>query len=337
MELLSIIIPVYNMVPYLELCLESILAQDFEDFEVLMIDDGSTDRSAEICRSYADKDARFRLIQQVNAGVSQARNTGLQEAKGDWIMFIDADDVLLDCHGLTVLTDLAKTGKYDCIRGNYKAIDEVGNILWDETKRNLSREPFHLKELSQAEYLTEIVQDDFFGWLHIAKREMYHPEYSYFRLGMRFSEDKHQILRMIPFGKSFVYVSLPFYGYRKRETSVSYKEMSEKKIEDLMLIVKDVDGFSANQKCAKDLREAYRKVAVRSYEVLLSNLSSFNKEKRRKIVIKYDLENMRKSLISHGSYGLSVLSVNPLLAVTLLECKYRVKHFLYQIYIQIKR
>lgn len=89
---ISIIIPVYNVEKYLSQCLDSILEQTFTDFEVLLIDDGSLDRSGDICDKYAEKDGRIRTYHQQNAGVSSARNVGLYYAKGTYITFIDSDD-----------------------------------------------------------------------------------------------------------------------------------------------------------------------------------------------------------------------------------------------------
>lgn len=92
--LLSIIIPVYNAANTLDRCLESILAQLAQDFEILLIDDGSNDDSSEICDRWAGKDARIRVFHQTNAGVSSARNVGLDHAEGQWVCFIDADDTI---------------------------------------------------------------------------------------------------------------------------------------------------------------------------------------------------------------------------------------------------
>ena len=93
-ELISIIVPVYNCEGYLSQCLESIATQTYTCFECILVNDGSTDRSVEICNRFCEKDARFRLIHQNNEGVSSARNTGLDEAKGDYILFVDCDDFL---------------------------------------------------------------------------------------------------------------------------------------------------------------------------------------------------------------------------------------------------
>lgn len=91
---LSVIVPVYNVAAYLPACLDSILGQTFTDFELLLIDDGSTDGSAVLCDQYAASDGRIRVIHKANAGVSAARNTGLDMARGAFITFVDSDDAL---------------------------------------------------------------------------------------------------------------------------------------------------------------------------------------------------------------------------------------------------
>ena len=91
---ISVIIPVYNIETYLPRCLNSILSQTFSDFEVLLIDDGSTDKSGIVCDEYALKDKRIRVLHKENGGVSSARNMGLDNAKGKWISFIDGDDYI---------------------------------------------------------------------------------------------------------------------------------------------------------------------------------------------------------------------------------------------------
>lgn len=94
MSKVSIIIPIYKVEAYLPECLESIRLQTFDDFEVLMVDDGSPDGSADICRSFASRDTRFRLIQQENGGVTAARRTGVDHATGEYVVFVDGDDTL---------------------------------------------------------------------------------------------------------------------------------------------------------------------------------------------------------------------------------------------------
>ena len=90
--MISVIIPVYNMETYLGRCLDSVLGSGYPDFEVILVDDGSTDRCPAIGKAYARKDSRVKYIRQENQGVSAARNRGLQEAAGEWVVFVDADD-----------------------------------------------------------------------------------------------------------------------------------------------------------------------------------------------------------------------------------------------------
>ncbi len=94
----SIIIPVYNVAPYLRECLDSVLSQTFTDWEAICVDDGSTDASGAILDEYAAKDARFRVIHQSNAGVSAARNRALDMARSEWVLFLDGDDYLATGH-----------------------------------------------------------------------------------------------------------------------------------------------------------------------------------------------------------------------------------------------
>lgn len=108
---ISIIIPVYNSEKYLYECLDSVLNQNFTDFEVLLINDGSTDNSGQICDDYAAKDARFKVFHKENGGVSTARNLGLDHAKGEWIAFMDSDDQLKEKY----IEELLNSTLYDSV------------------------------------------------------------------------------------------------------------------------------------------------------------------------------------------------------------------------------
>ncbi|MEU6407559.1 glycosyltransferase [Microbispora sp. NPDC046933] len=125
MPRLSVIIPIYDVEPYLAGCLASVAAQTWEDFEVVMVDDGSPDGSAEIAAGFAARDGRFRLVRQANAGLGAARNTGVRHATGDYLMFVDSDD-LLPAHALEyLLASLERTGS-DLATGNVLRLDGRG-------------------------------------------------------------------------------------------------------------------------------------------------------------------------------------------------------------------
>ena len=118
----SIIIPVYNVEPYLRQCLDSVLGQTFSNFEVLLVNDGSTDNSGFICQEYARLDSRFKYFEKGNGGVSDARNSGLDLAQGDYITFLDADDFLFEDHleKLYIATTLSDA---DIMIGGYSRFD----------------------------------------------------------------------------------------------------------------------------------------------------------------------------------------------------------------------
>lgn len=112
----SIIVPVYNAERFLKECVESVLAQSFTDWELLLVDDGSADSSGEICRHYAKADKRIKVIAQENAGVSSARNAGLEMARGNYVFFLDADDELYS-YTISLLHRIAQTEKVEIVIG----------------------------------------------------------------------------------------------------------------------------------------------------------------------------------------------------------------------------
>ena len=123
----SIIVPIYKVEPYIARCLDSIKAQSFTDYEVIMIDDGTPDRSADIAEKYTN-DPRFKLYSQANAGVGSVRNRGLSLAKGEYIAFVDSDDMIKADH-LEKLYKAAKENDADIVCCSYCCCDEKGEHL----------------------------------------------------------------------------------------------------------------------------------------------------------------------------------------------------------------
>ena len=90
--LVSVIVPVYNVAPYLEQCLDSIVNQSYRNLEIILVDDGSTDKSGAICDRYAEQDSRIQVVHKENGGQSSARNVALDMMTGEWVLFVDSDD-----------------------------------------------------------------------------------------------------------------------------------------------------------------------------------------------------------------------------------------------------
>ena len=121
MELISVIVPVFNGAPYLSRCIDSILNQTYTNLQVLIIDDGSEDDSLEIAREYEAEDKRIRVFHQENQGVSSARNKGIQNADGDYLVFIDGDDHIADNMIETLYLDITKIPAIQVAICNYES------------------------------------------------------------------------------------------------------------------------------------------------------------------------------------------------------------------------
>lgn len=199
----SIIIPVYNVAPYLRECLDSVLAQIFTDWEAVCIDDGSTDGGGAILDEYAAKDERFKVIHQENAGVSAARNYALENAVGEWVTFLDADDKI-DAERLNALFIIAS---------KHKDIDWI-----HETKYAAK------SECCKVETTCELMADNVFlvGWemlkqnallvLNTFRRESIAKVK--FPVGVRYAEDDIFELRCLPHCKAVAVASYCGYWYR---------------------------------------------------------------------------------------------------------------------------
>ena len=125
--LLSIIVPVYNVERYLPKCIDSILAQTFTDFELILVEDGSPDNCPALCDAAAAKDARIRVIHQKNGGLSAARNAGLDAARGEWIGFVDSDDYIAP-EMYEVLYQAVQSTGADLALCDYAEVDETGAL-----------------------------------------------------------------------------------------------------------------------------------------------------------------------------------------------------------------
>lgn len=147
--LVSIITPCYNGAKHVSDTIESVLKQTYSDWEMIIVDDGSTDNSAEIIKSYVDKDKRVKLFQQPNGGSASARNNGIRKAEGQYIALLDADDLWLPSF-LEEQIDFMKKNKTICVFSTRIFIDEQGNeILRPEVcKRHITK-----KDMGRANYI----------------------------------------------------------------------------------------------------------------------------------------------------------------------------------------
>ena len=128
---ISVIVPIYNVEPYLRRCIDSIINQTYENLEIILVDDGSRDNCGQICDDYAKKDTRIKVIHKKNGGLSDARNTGLEVCTGNFISFVDSDD-WIDKTMLQVMINLMKSNESDICECGVEYVYENKNILQSE-------------------------------------------------------------------------------------------------------------------------------------------------------------------------------------------------------------
>lgn len=226
----SIIIPAYNANAFLPSTLESIFSQEYPNFEVLLINDGSTDNTEDICRHYASLDKRISLISKNNEGVSIARNKGLDIARGEYILFVDADDILYR-KALSTLYDSLINVKTDYLRYEYQTIDEKGNSLYPNYEAKL-RKKVSNRTLDAADCITRIVRNEYFLWSGIFRKEIIDKYHLRFMEGCTYNEDTLFMIQFFIHSKIHVYLPKTLYGYRKFEGAVTAR-FTEKNYQDV--------------------------------------------------------------------------------------------------------
>ncbi len=250
---ISIIVPVYNVEKYLRYCINSILTQSFTDFELLLINDGSLDYSGEICDESALKDKRVRVFHTANSGVSSARNLGLDNARGKYIVFLDADDYWYDDTALEQLFTLSEKYDLDIIRGEYKAVDHDGNDLFEIP---LSEEKIALsnKILTPGMFYTRIMRGENFLVLSLFKKQAIGD--IRFDKKRVFLEDMEYYVHLLCQPLRCMFVPLRFYAYRKHSSSAS----NSYKIQNL------IDSFSMCDVFHESIRKVNDEILNRAYK-----------------------------------------------------------------------
>lgn len=223
--MISIIIPVYNVENYLRKCLNSIQNQTIEDFEVILVDDGSTDLSGLICNEYQEKDPRFKTIHQHNQGVSAARNMGLSKASGEYISFVDADDYIHPLFLETLFHAMEQTG---CEVSSVKGL--IVHNYQEPKESDIPSPQILCQELIIEKMFQNSTIDIFYLVLW---NKMYTKKVIE---GLQFknivSEDGEFNLRVYLRVDKLAYVECPLYYYMQHRTSLTHKQQKSKRIVD---------------------------------------------------------------------------------------------------------
>ena len=212
MDLISIIVPIYKVEPYLNKCVQSIVDQTYRDLEIILVDDGSPDICPAICDAWAAKDSRIRVIHKENGGLSDARNAGLAIATGKYISFIDSDDSIAPTFIAELYDALSRTGA-DIAECGVSYVDEAGAVL---KHRPVSPE----KELDRIDALRHLVLEDGVYqtvWNKLYRREMI--DGIPFEKG-KYHEDDFWTYQVFDRMEKLVLVDKPLYNYLQRGGSI---------------------------------------------------------------------------------------------------------------------
>lgn len=287
--LVSIIVPVYNVENYIGACIESVLSQSYSNWELLLINDGSMDESGVVCNEYQERESRIKVFHKENAGVSCARNTGLDIAVGKYVIFLDADDYWHDSFFLERFVSIAESNGLDVLRGEYKAVDPEGNDMWCPI---ISQEKIHLANqiVDSATFIKNAIDREYFLVLSLFRREVIdgirlHP-------GQIFLEDMRFYAMLLSRPLKCMYVLHNYYAYRKNISSVS-DSINIKKLEDSFGMCEFFHDY-AQRVASAELLKHYNYYSVMMYRWTLETLSMDGYyEERKQLINSLKLRELR--------------------------------------------
>lgn len=294
--MISVAVLIYKVEIYLRKCIDSILSQTYEDLEIILVDDGSPDNCGLICDEYSKKDPRIHVIHKENGGPSNARNTAIEYAHGDFIIFFDGDDYV-EPQMLEILLQMYQSG-------NYSLAMALGRIV-DENYSSTNEK----YEIENVPTLVFTQKDMFKGLFNLKSINAIHFQVAWNKLypmdlvkDLRF---KSLEIEDIEFNSRFyqkidktIFVNLPLYNWVQRGTSITHQKLNEKKINKLDVYYSILQSFSHSQKeyRAYCLDKMYKVMLHLRYHTKKKNFSNIVKDKCKKYV-----GLTRKELINNDS------------------------------------
>lgn len=247
---ISIVVPVYNVEKYLDRCLKSLINQTYKNYEIILVDDGSTDNSGKMCDKYANNYKNIKAIHKKNGGLSDARNTGIKQAEGDYLMFVDSDDYIA-IDAIANLIDSAKNNNPDIIIGDYYKIENGHKYLnshsnFRENKTYTSKE-YLVSSIAAGEFHAE-------QWTNLYRTDFWKENRFKYKKGI-LHEDMEIVLKEFLAANKILYVHYPFYYYIIRENSIMTGEKRSRRLYDLTYIYNDWKKIAYEQK-DKELKNA---------------------------------------------------------------------------------
>ncbi len=249
MPLVSIIVPIYNVEQYLAECLDSLVNQTLKDIEIICVNDGSPDNSADIVREYIQADSRIKLIEQENRGLSGARNTGLKVAKGEYVYFMDSDDWLesgaMDICYQVAVTKGVDVVFFDAIAFKDGVDDDVGDMP-DDYNRALALSEVANKRIRAKKLFMQMINNSTMRssvCLNFIKRKLLLENRLYFEEGL-IHEDELFTPQLYALASTMMYIPCMFFHRRVRPGSIMTSVKIEKTLESLCHIISELCAFA---------------------------------------------------------------------------------------------
>lgn len=286
---LSVIIPVFNVELYLEECVLSLYKQNLleEDFEVIIINDGSTDRSLELARKLSEQYNNIKLFSQENKGLSATRNRAISEAKGDYVFFLDSDDYI---YPSTIKSIIDKAYKYDLeiLRFDYRSVDELGKDM--EVSAFIDKRlKYSNKVVDGAELVSKIYNREFFSCLSLIKRRFLLDSNVRFVEGMYFEDIEFSIKLALKSSRA-MYVPDIIYAYRKRSTSILHT-FNMKKVEDIIKISSNLKKTYLKENYNNEVKSVVKENITQLMVSLLLRVAESNLFNERKVIFTHIKSN----------------------------------------------
>lgn len=237
--MVSIILPVFNAERFLPQCLDSILSQTYQEWELIAVDDGSKDGSIEILKSYENRDNRIHIISKENEGVSIARNVALEQTHGDYIYFVDSDDIVMP-EALMILVEAMESSHATFVKSDFLPIDEQGKQVF-VNKKQVIRRRYDGKVMDSEKFFKKILMKEYFLWTCLFRKDIIVKNHIQFIPHCRLMEDAAFVVDYLLYSDRNVYKDACVYGYRKYEGTVS--AVNKDYTEDMMLIKKHLLEF----------------------------------------------------------------------------------------------
>lgn len=271
MNLISIIIPVYNAGKYINRCIKSIVNQSYQELEIIVVNDGSTDNSFSICETLAMQDNRIKVISQENGGVSKARNTGLSFAKGEYVMFLDSDDYMLPDMCKTML-DVLHSKQADCV---ICGIQEPEGALWCP-QRNIDYSTLaDFKRDFVYQLNTELLSP---CWNKIFKRQLIT---NLFNEDISFGEDLIFDLEYLNNCSRLAFITTPLVYHEKQVAGSLVTKTGLQRLMDIENVHKVIMQFAGEENISQDLHKKYiRDLTVYARFLFLDKRNTFSDKKK---------------------------------------------------------